>query len=134
MNILFPHWGFEIESYPRRDIVELTRALLPSFAAIVGHHSHTPQPVSAYRGADGLVRPVAYSLGNFCCGTGLSRYHYGQILKLELGKTTEGRWAVGCLNWTLLQSRPCAHAVHLSLCAVAPHFEPPTTDAALHFQ
>jgi poly-gamma-glutamate capsule biosynthesis protein CapA/YwtB (metallophosphatase superfamily) len=116
MNILFPHWGFEIENYPRQGLVDQSQALLQSFSAIVGHHSHTPQLISAYRGDDGLVRPVAYSLGNFCCGTALSRYRYGQILKLELGRTAGGHWAAGRLRWKLLRSEHSADAVRLRLC------------------
>ena len=104
-------------------IVERTRSLLPEFAAIVGHHSHTPQPISAFKGSDGLVRPVAYSLGNFCCGTALSRYCYGQILKLDLGRTADGAWSVGRLAWAFLQSTHSADTVHVGLCDDVPHFE-----------
>lgn len=114
-NVLFPHWGFELEAFPRRDTVALAGRLAEQFEAIVGHHSHTPQPVSALAGADGRVRPVAYSLGNFCFGNAVAHYSSGLLLTLEVGKTGDGRWAAGELRWSPLQCRHEADAVRVEL-------------------
>jgi poly-gamma-glutamate synthesis protein (capsule biosynthesis protein) len=60
------HWGAEYESQPRADDVELAHRLVDAGALVVlGHHPHVLQPVELYRGADGRVGVVAYSLGNF---------------------------------------------------------------------
>jgi hypothetical protein len=119
-NILFPHWGYEFEAYPRREIVALAEDLLGSFEAIVGHHSHTPQPVSVFSGADGRVRPVAFSLGNFCFGSASPKLSHGKIVLLDVGKTGGGAWAVGVVRWSFLRSRLDQGRVRVGLCRAAP--------------
>jgi poly-gamma-glutamate capsule biosynthesis protein CapA/YwtB (metallophosphatase superfamily) len=119
-NIVFAHWGYELEAYPRRAIVKLACDVADSFEAIVGHHSHTPQPITVKTGADGRVRPIAFSLGNFCFGSASPKFRYGEILLLELGTTRGGAWAVGGVRWSFLRSRVDHGAVRVGLCPAVP--------------
>jgi hypothetical protein len=132
-SILFPHWGHELEACPRPELVALAKRLIDRFVAIVGHHSHTPQPVTALATAAGATRPVAYSLGNFCFGTASRHYQLGELLVLELGPTAGGPWATGRLRWSFLRNRhvgdevrvgPCDTAPQLDFAAASPHAEP----------
>lgn len=101
-NLLFPHWGYEMQLYPKTRQIREARALLAAWDMIVGHHSHCPQPAEAHR-IDGNDRLLAYSLGNFCVGGKPSSAHSGMILKLELGPDAQGRWAVGETRWRFLE-------------------------------
>jgi hypothetical protein len=70
LNLLFPHWGFELELNPRRSMVRKARAwLAKGFNAIVAHHGHTPRALYAEPGRDfGPAALVVDSLGDFVCG------------------------------------------------------------------
>ena len=58
--VLNLHWGKEEATLPNKNQADLARELIDAGAdAIVGHHSHSIQPVEAY--AQGII---AYSLGN----------------------------------------------------------------------
>ena len=62
--ILLLHWGGDVEGfdYPMREQRIDAAAFVDAGAdAIIGHHSHTWQPVEVISG-----KPVFYSLGNFC--------------------------------------------------------------------
>jgi poly-gamma-glutamate capsule biosynthesis protein CapA/YwtB (metallophosphatase superfamily) len=106
MRVAFPHWGFELECYPRRESVEIAAKLLGVVDLIVGHHSHTPQPIAATPAEAGRpTKLIAYSLGDFCfCGPNQRSYAFGEILKVEVGKTAAGRWAVGKVAWQFVES------------------------------
>jgi poly-gamma-glutamate synthesis protein (capsule biosynthesis protein) len=55
------HWGVEEASFPNSTQVNLARQLIDAGVhAIIGHHSHSIQPVESY--AHGVI---AYGLGNF---------------------------------------------------------------------
>ncbi|MBQ9550868.1 MAG: CapA family protein [Lachnospiraceae bacterium] len=56
------HWGFEYNPYPLPRDTELARKLCETdlVCAVIGHHSHCPQPFEIING-----KPVFYSLGNF---------------------------------------------------------------------
>ena len=97
-RIACPHWGYELEAYPRPPQVAHAGRLLRQWDAIVGHHSHWPQPVTL-RAMIGGPRLVAYSLGNFTFGVNFSKHLRGTILRLELGPRADGRWAVGRVAW-----------------------------------
>jgi len=88
-NILFPHWGHELELHPRDSQVEHAKGLLERWDMIVGHHSHTPQAVSSYQYGK-LNKLVAYSLGDFATQFKRSFYRYGAVLFTEIG-LVEGR-------------------------------------------
>ena len=97
-RIACPHWGYELEAYPRPSQVAHAGRLLRRWDAIVGHHSHWPQPVTLHDTAGG-PRLVAYSLGNFTFGMNFSKHLRGAILRLELGPRADGHWAVGRVRW-----------------------------------
>lgn len=73
VNILFPHWGYELETYPRPEIVHLAKTYAREFDAILGHHPHTVQPFTTDRLRYGN-RPIAYSLGDFCSNIPFKAY------------------------------------------------------------
>jgi len=63
-RILMLHWGGKYENsyYPGPQQVKMAREFIKGGAdLIIGHHSHTLQPVLHYRG-----KSVFFSLGNFC--------------------------------------------------------------------
>ena len=95
-NVLFPHWGYEMECYPRPDWIQRARSLIESFDAIVGHHSHLPGPLTAYTDSKGRETLVAYSLGDATTGLKLHRYQHGMVVDLEICRTQRqvvaGRW------------------------------------------
>lgn len=96
-NILFAHFGYEHELYPRPKIVDLSRQLISKFDCIVGHHSHCPQPVSREMVA-GKNRLLAYSLGNFCAASKKKSYQAGICLKLSIGLDGQGRWLAAAVE------------------------------------
>jgi hypothetical protein len=99
LNVLYPHWGYEMQLYPRPEQVTLARSLLQTWDAVIGHHPHCPQPVAVHE-VDGVARPVAYSLGDFTFGWNLRRYLYGILLVMHVGRDRTGRFRVGELRWT----------------------------------
>jgi hypothetical protein len=64
-NILLPHWGYEMQMFPSRKQVEMAGEFLQHWDVIVGNHTHCPQPFSLIE-VNGVKKPVAWSLGNFC--------------------------------------------------------------------
>jgi hypothetical protein len=100
-NIFYPHWGYELEWFPRRETVALGRRLLANCDAVIGHHPHTPQPVTSYPdAATGREKPLAFSLGDFSfCGPRFAFYRWGLMVKLEIGPTAAGLWAAGRVDW-----------------------------------
>jgi hypothetical protein len=99
-NILFAHWGYELELYPRPEVISEGNKLIRKFDALVGHHSHCPQPVTTIDGGkDGINKLLAYSLGNFCTAAKMEQYLYGEILKIELGPSPDGSTRIGRLDW-----------------------------------
>jgi poly-gamma-glutamate capsule biosynthesis protein CapA/YwtB (metallophosphatase superfamily) len=100
-NILYPHWGYELELYPRPVTVHAGTQWFASFDAIIGHHSHTPQPIVVEKtnGQDSVRRLVAYGLGDFCICEKLAHYRYGQLLKTEIGHAADGARKIGKVDW-----------------------------------
>ena len=104
LRIACPHWGYELEANPRPLQVAHAGRLLRQWDAIVGHHSHWPQPVTLYHTTGG-PRLVAYSLGNFTFGVNFSKHLQGAILRLELGPRADGRWSVARVAWRATRIR-----------------------------
>lgn len=101
-RVLCPHWGHELEAFPRPGQVQRANRLLERWDMIVGHHSHCPQPVALFersreRGAERQI--VAYSLGNFTFGYNLSHHLHGLVLKVSVGPRWDGTWAAGQVEW-----------------------------------
>ncbi|MBD3228893.1 MAG: hypothetical protein GF329_11960 [Candidatus Lokiarchaeota archaeon] len=97
-KILYPHWGFEMQLYPNSKQIEGTKSLLNDWDLIVGHHSHCPQPITAYKIRENL-KLVAYSLGNFCFDSKFQKYRHGMVLNAEIGPDQDGKWKVGKVHW-----------------------------------
>ncbi len=104
LSVLCPHWGWELEAYPRPAQIAAARRLLERWDLIVGHHSHCPQPVSA-EAVRGETRLVAWSLGNFTAPFALGHHRRGLILTLRLGPGANGRWRVGDVEWEATELR-----------------------------
>lgn len=112
-NLLYPHWGFELELYPRASQVDTMRQWLERFDAVVGHHSHNPQPLTVMQAADGLRKMAAYSMGDFCFGMSYKRLHtlkyyvWGAVARITLGplKSDPSRWAAGQMDWQFIECR-----------------------------
>ena len=82
VNIVSLHWGFGGEHMDRPSIhqVEFGRRLVDEGAdVVIGHHSHTLQPVERYE--DGII---AYSLGNFIFDQWREQNRTGGILQLRI--------------------------------------------------
>ena len=64
--IVSMHWGTENEFTPTAEQTRLAKLIADCGAdVIIGHHSHTIQPVEWVEGANGHRTLVTYSLGNF---------------------------------------------------------------------
>lgn len=64
--IVSMHWGTENEFEPNAEQKRLAKLIADDGAdVIIGHHSHTIQPVEWVEGASGNKTLVTYSLGNF---------------------------------------------------------------------
>ena len=104
LSVLCPHWGWELEAYPRPAQIATARRMLEGWDLIVGHHSHCPQPVSA-EVVRGESRLVAWSLGNFTAPFTVGHHRRGLILTLSLGPDASGRWRVGEVDWDAVAVR-----------------------------
>ena len=97
-NIAYPHWGYELEAYPRRVTVRTGRDLLRAFDAVIGHHSHTPQPLMSVTQPD-RVQLIAFSLGDFCTGLPFDKYRHGIVCRFDIGPDAAGVWNTGAVEW-----------------------------------
>lgn len=112
-NVLYPHWGYELEVYPRNDVAAQMAQWLTMFDAVIGHHSHTPQPITVQRGADGPQRLAAYSMGDLCFGMAYRQlptfkyYAFGLVGRMTIGPllADPSRWAAGELRWSFVECR-----------------------------
>ena len=99
-RVLCPHWGYELESFPRPAQVRRATLFLERCDMIVGHHSHCPQPITLHDGGGPAARRlVAYSLGNFTFGYNLRHHVHGIVLRVSVGPRWDGTWAVGRVDW-----------------------------------
>ncbi len=103
-NILYPHWSYELELYPRPKTVEIGQKMIKKFDAIIGHHSHCPQPISSFY--DGINKLISYGLGDFCIWEKLDHYLYGIVLKIDVGPNQDGIWQLGRISWNYVKSTP----------------------------
>ena len=134
LKIFYPHWGYEMERYPRPETIEFAERLLfkHSFTTIIGHHTHCPQPVTLLSdnskslsgsvrgdegGSDNINIPrklVAYSLGDFCTGLKIEKYRHGIFLRNEFGVSISGEYVLKNWEWDYIK---CARK-NSSLCEV----------------
>jgi hypothetical protein len=102
VNILFPHWGYELEKYPRPELVNMAKKFCLRFDAVLGHHPHTVQPVTTER-VGNRKRLIAYSLGDFCTKIPNRAYRYGIIVRLSVGPGLSGGYRIGHIHWRFLE-------------------------------
>ncbi|MCL5807516.1 MAG: CapA family protein [Deltaproteobacteria bacterium] len=104
-SIAYPHWGYELEMFPRPAIVHVGDRLLQTYGAVMGHHSHVPQPLAGLQ-CDNVTKPLAFSLGDFCTGLRIKKFQYGMICKVEIGPGEAGVWRIGAANWRYTRALP----------------------------
>lgn len=107
-NILYPHFGYEHELYPRPKIVTMAKELIIKFDAILGHHSHCPQPVTV-ESVNGFNKLLAYSLGNFLSARKIKKYQQGIALKAQLGQSQDSKWLLGNVEWRFTRCCPLSN-------------------------
>ncbi len=98
-SIAYPHWGYELEMFPRPEIVRAGGDLLQTYGAVLGHHSHVPQPLTAIRNVDTSQQLLAFSLGNFCTGMRIKKFQYGVACRLDIGPGEDRIWRIGAVRW-----------------------------------
>lgn len=99
-NVLYPHWNYENELYPRKKCVALEEPLMKKWDLIFGAHTHVPQPIMEIK-HEGISKILAYCGGNFTSGWEVPEHNCGLIMKCEVGKLNENtqRLAVGNVQW-----------------------------------
>ena len=77
------HWGVEYARQPQESQRRIARRLIDAGAdLVIGHHTHTPQPVERYK--NGLI---AYSLGNFVFDSHAEGGRRGTVLRCTITKS-----------------------------------------------
>lgn len=112
-KILFMHWGYEYEFYPRQNIMKLAKNLAQAGADfIIGSHPHVFQPTDIiYTKNDSLnsnnkTTLVNYSLGNFCTSMYSTETRLGVIEQISLKKENNGKISITCPQYTFLYNAP----------------------------
>jgi len=99
--IISIHWGAEYVNQPTVAQVRFARALSEAGADIImGHHSHTPQPIEWHYREDGTRGLIIYSLGNFLADqTRLnppdSRTQYTKLVTANVRRYPDGNIVMG---------------------------------------
>lgn len=95
------HWGAEYVNQPTVAQVRFARALSEAGVDIImGHHSHTPQPIEWHYREDGTRGLIIYSLGNFLADqTRLnppdSRTQYTKLVTANVRRYPDGTIVLG---------------------------------------
>jgi len=112
-KILFMHWGYEYEFYPRQNIMKLAKNLAQAGADfIIGSHPHVFQPAQIiYTINDSFnskhkTTLVNYSLGNFCTSMYSTETRLGVIEQISLKKESNGKISITCPQYTFLYNAP----------------------------
>ncbi len=107
-NVLYPHWGYDLELFPRPATVTLAKKLINNFDAIIGHHAHIPQAVTTINSDEidsDANKLIAYGLGDFCIWEELKHYLYGMIIKVDIGVNSQGKYQIGQVEWRFTTCR-----------------------------
>jgi poly-gamma-glutamate capsule biosynthesis protein CapA/YwtB (metallophosphatase superfamily) len=127
LRLLFSHWGYEFELFPRPGQVKWTKNLLRDWDGIIGHHSHCPQPILFLKDPE-ILKPVAFSLGNFAIAYRKDILNYGLTVKFSIGSSlhSPGEPAplvIGAVEWSFLKIQKLNPAmVNVELCEGCPFF------------
>lgn len=110
-NIFLPHWGYEMELFPRKEQMEFARrAIENGWDAIIGNHSHCPQTMQMSNG-----KPIAYSLGNFCYHNVNPNHWYGKIVQLGFWREKEKKPILNEIENYYTRQEFVENRVHISL-------------------
>jgi poly-gamma-glutamate capsule biosynthesis protein CapA/YwtB (metallophosphatase superfamily) len=112
VNILYPHWGYELEAWPRPEIVAAAQRFAAKYDAIVGHHAHNPQPVATIDGT-----PVAFGLGDFCFYYDLPTYRHGLVCRMDVTDAAQGGGTprISALDWRQITSSHTGNDITVNL-------------------
>ena len=92
--IISLHWGAEYVNHPTNTQMQIARALVDAGADIImGHHSHTPQPLEWHYRDDGSRGLIIYSLGNFLADQirlNIPATQYGMLVTVYVTKCPQG--------------------------------------------
>ena len=120
-RILYPHWGYELELFPRPELVSRARDLLAGRDLIVGHHPHTPAPCTRLDGGAG-ERPVFFSMGNFCTLSRSAKNRWGMVVRVVLGGNGKGKAELRRLDWHFSHVSRKRGSIHVQLADQCPYF------------
>ena len=113
LNILYPHWGHELEAWPRPFIVRQAHEFADQYDAVIGHHAHNPQPLEMRGGV-----PIFYGLGDFCFYYNLPTYRYGTICRLEIGRPSPDAPArIRSVAWEPIENRHADKQITVDIAA-----------------
>ena len=91
VDIVSMHWGHEDWFKPSDNQKNLARLMADNGVdVIIGHHSHTLQPIEWLDRPDGKKTLCAYSLGNLISTMMYSRNMLGAILTFDINETDDG--------------------------------------------
>jgi len=123
LNIAYPHWGYELEMFPRPAIVCAGKRFLQDFDAVIGHHPHVPQPLVSLKHGNGL-KLLAFSLGDFCTGLRIEKFQYGIVCKVEMGPGETGLWQISGVHWRYIRTNSHPEGgMRVEFAASSPPFE-----------
>lgn len=109
LNIMYAHWGYELEAYPRKFVYDLAADYAESFDAVIGHHAHNPQPVTWLKD-----KPVAFGLGDFCYHYDLPTYKYGIVARLDI-RTDEEQPIATSFDWQMIENQHTEDTITVEL-------------------
>jgi hypothetical protein len=115
-NILYPHWHYEHEDFLRKRIHAESIDLLKCgddpyeekpWDLIFGHHTHVPQAITEIKSEDPGIpnKLLAFSGGNFFSGDWRHKHNHGLVMKCEIGKWNNDKYAVGKVEWSYTKNK-----------------------------
>lgn len=85
--IVSVHWGTENQTRPNNEQERMSQLMADlGVDAIIGHHSHTIQPIEWLTGKDGNKTLCVYSLGNFISGMLNPKNNVGGFITFDIVK------------------------------------------------
>ena len=96
------HWGAEYVNHPTNMQTQIARGLVEAGADIImGHHSHTPQPLEWHYRENGSRGLIIYSLGNFLAdqiALNIPATQYGMLVTAYVTRSSEGAITIDSAN------------------------------------
>ena len=63
-----------------------------------------PQPITS-ESMGAIHKLLSYSLGDFSIGFPFDNYHFGEIMRFEVGQDSNNHWAIGHLDWSFTKCK-----------------------------